>query len=93
MQLLVDFDPNMINCSCGATIMLEESKVDYNAKDEKGQVVSKATAEHMAKYRVRCNACSKNFCANCKQEPYHLGRSCEEAANFKAALKCRFCWE
>ena len=46
--------------------MLEETKVDYNAKDEKGQVVSRATAEHMAKNRVRCSECGKNFCANCK---------------------------
>ena len=54
---MVDFDPNMIKCNCGATIMLEESKVDYTSKDEKGQVVSRATAEHMAKHRVRCNSC------------------------------------
>ena len=73
--------------------MLEETKVDYNAKDEQGKVLSRAAAENMAKFRVRCSSCTKNFCAHCKTEPYHLGRTCEEAANFKAALKCRFCWE
>lgn len=33
---MIDFDPNMITCNCGAAILLEETKVDYNAKDEKG---------------------------------------------------------
>ena len=91
---MIDLDSNMITCpSCGAIIQLEETNVDYGAKDEKGQIVSRETAEHMAKHRVRCATCTKNFCAGCKEEPYHLGRSCEEAANFKAALKCRYCWE
>ena len=93
MRQMMELDSNMITCSCGALIMLEETKVDYNAKDEKGQTLSRQAAEHMAKFRVRCSSCSQNFCAGCKQEPYHLGRTCEEAANFKAALKCRFCWE
>ena len=66
MKLMIDFDPNMITCNCGAAILLEEVKVDYNAKDEKGQVVSRDTAEHMAKFRVRCSTCAKNFCAHCK---------------------------
>ena len=57
MKLMVELDSNMITCpiqNCGAGILLEETKVNYNEKDEKGQVVSKQTAEHMAKYRVRC---------------------------------------
>ena len=36
---MIDFDPNMLTCpsaNCGAAILLEETKVDYNAKDEKG---------------------------------------------------------
>ena len=41
MKLMIDFDPNMITCNCGAPIVVEETKVDYNAKDEKGQVVSR----------------------------------------------------
>ena len=57
---MIDYDPNMLTCpsaNCGAAILLEETKVDYNAKDEKGQTVSKETAEHMAKHRVRCSTC------------------------------------
>ena len=55
--------------------------------------MSKETAEHMAKFRVRCNQCSTNFCVNCKIKPYHLGRSCEQAKNFEVARKCRYCWD
>lgn len=47
----------------------------------------------MAKYRVRCAACAKNFCTNCKKEPYHISMSCEQAENHRVALKCRYCWE
>ena len=57
MKMIIGLDSNMITCptdNCGATILLEETKVDYTARDEKGQVVSRETAEHMAKYRVRC---------------------------------------
>jgi len=47
----------------------------------------------MAKFRVRCNKCEKNFCAGCSQEPYHLGKTCEEFKSFKEARKCRYCDE
>jgi len=93
---MMELDSSMITCplpNCGAVIMLEETKVDYNVKDDNGKIMSRQAAEHMAKYRVRCQQCSQNFCANCKATPYHLGKNCEEAAKFKAALKCRFCWE
>jgi len=67
--------------------------VNYAAKDEKGQTVSRATAEHMAKFRVRCATCTENFCTNCKIMPYHINMTCEEAATKKAAVKCRYCWD
>ena len=54
----MELDSNMTTCSCGALIILEETKVDYNAKDEKGQTLSRQAAEHMAKFRVRCSSCS-----------------------------------
>ena len=34
MKLMIELDSNMITCNCGALIMLEETKVDYNTKDE-----------------------------------------------------------
>ena len=57
MKMMIELDSNMITCNCGALIVLEDSKVDYNAKDEKGQKLSKGAAEHMAKFRVRCSSC------------------------------------
>ena len=36
MKMMIELDSNMITCNCGALIVLEDSKVDYNAKDEKG---------------------------------------------------------
>lgn len=48
-------------------------------------------AEHMSKFRVRCSKCNKNFCANCQIEPYHMGKTCDQFKDFKAARKCRYC--
>lgn len=45
----------------------------------------------MAKHRVRCNQCSENFCAKCKEYPYHIGKTCEQFKEFKNSRKCRFC--
>ena len=42
-------------------------------KDNKGQLISDEAADHMAKNRIRCDQCEKNFCAKCKSEPYHTG--------------------
>jgi len=86
----------IVQCPCCNEVFgVEPSAPNYAAKDEAGKTVSRETAEHMAKFRVRCpsNACHKNFCTSCKKEPYHIGMDCEEAANNAAALKCRFCWE
>jgi len=45
----------------------------------------------MAKFRVRCSACQKNFCTGCKKSPYHVGMTCIEKENNLIARKCRFC--
>lgn len=81
------------NASCKSVFLFEQSKVNYVAKDDEGNTVTRETAEHMAKYRVRCSACTENFCVNCKMSPYHINLSCEDAKNKKIALKCRFCWD
>lgn len=62
-------------------------KVQMGQKDDKGQPISMEAAQHMAMYRIRCNACGKNFCTKCNAEPYHVGRTCEQ----QAARACRFC--
>lgn len=76
MDVRVQQDPNMVKCECGALICLEASAPDYKQKDEAGNPLSKAAAEHMAQWRVRCSACSKVFCAECKRQPYHVGKTC-----------------
>lgn len=43
----------------------------------------------MAQYRIRCNACDKNFCTQCNAEPYHTGKTCDQ----QALACCRFCGE
>lgn len=66
-------------------------RVEYNMKDDTGKQFSKESAEHMAKYRVRCGECQKNFCCQCQAEPYHGGKTCEQFKELKEARKCRYC--
>lgn len=70
---------------------LVQGTVDYNMKDDQGKPLSREAAQNMAKYRVRCSGCHKNFCSSCSAEPYHLGKTCEQQKEFKEARKCRFC--
>ncbi|OMJ78568.1 hypothetical protein SteCoe_21592 [Stentor coeruleus] len=83
-------DGIIATCPCGLATWLEPGKVDLAYKDESGKIVSKKHAEHMAKYRFRCN-CGKVTCAKCKAEPYHVGKTCEEYKDFQSAKHCRFC--
>jgi E3 ubiquitin-protein ligase MYCBP2 len=91
MDVRIELDPNMVKCDCNATIFFEPSKVDYTAKDETGKLLSKQAAEHIAKFRIRCTSCSKNFCTSCRRSPYHVGMTCQDAQNNQDARKCRFC--
>lgn len=93
MDIYLAVQGGMIKCKCGNSFQVAESSVDYKQKDEKGNVLSKQAAEHMAKCRVRCPNCSNNFCSQCNKEPYHLGYTCEEAERYANAQKCRFCLE
>lgn len=91
MEVSINFDPNMVRCSCDAIINFEPSKPDYAQKDETGQVISREAADHMANFRVRCSKCQKNFCTSCNRSPYHIGMTCEQAESNQHARKCRFC--
>ena len=66
--------------------------VEYNTKDDKGEIISPKSADHMALFRVRCK-CDINFCSSCNTTPYHVGKTCEELKDYKAASKCRVCTE
>ena len=84
--MMIESNENIVVCcnpKCSEVIEVIPNRVDYTAKDENNKQVSRETAEHMAKYRIRCAKCTENFCASCKMVPYHLGKNCEEAAKFK----------
>mmetsp|Transcript_23513 Transcript_23513/g.41672 ORF Transcript_23513/g.41672 Transcript_23513/m.41672 type:complete len:608 (-) Transcript_23513:48-1871(-) len=77
--------------SCSNYILLEPGTVDYNYRDEQGRKLSRAAAEHMSQFRLRCPSCSTISCAKCRIMPYHLGMTCEEAKSFKSSRKCKYC--
>jgi len=81
----------LAQCPCGNQMEVETGKVDYKAKDDKGQIMSKEACEDMAAHRIRCNECEKTFCANCKASPYHVGMTCEQVRKQKESKPCRFC--
>ena len=45
---IVSDNPNMVNCTCGNAMIMEPGQPDYKVKDDKGQVISREAAEHMA---------------------------------------------
>ncbi|CAG9311497.1 unnamed protein product [Blepharisma stoltei] len=81
----------VVNCDCGVMSILEPGVPDYAYKDEQGQPISRRAAENMAQFRFRCGNCHKIFCASCKADPYHLGKTCQEHQDFKVAKHCRYC--
>lgn len=90
-QFISQTEGIVVKCACGVMSILEPGKPDYAYKDDQGQPITRRAAEHMAQYRFRCGNCSKIFCANCKVDPYHLGKSCQEHQEFKVAKHCRYC--
>ncbi len=86
------FSGNMVECpGCHNRYPFEPGKsVDYNVRDDKNQRISRESAEHYAKNRVRCPSCQAVFCAKCSENPYHVGYTCEQYQQRKQALKCRF---
>lgn len=86
---IVKLNPNFVSCQCGNIMELVPGQVVKGQKDDKGQLISNEAAQHMAKFRIRCNNCQKNFCTQCNSEPYHIGKTCDQ--NFAEA--CRFCGE
>lgn len=75
---------------CKEKIVIEKGATDYNIKNEKNEKLSKEAAEHYAANRCRCPSCKIDFCAGCKMNPYHIGKSCEAAKQHAVAKKCRY---
>ena len=86
---IVKLNPNFVSCQCGNIMELLPGEVVRGQKDDKGQPLTSEAAKHMAKNRIRCSNCCKNFCVQCNVEPYHTGKTCDQ--NF--ATSCRFCGE
>ena len=79
-QTQMQLGDDIVTCpdpECAAVFQAVPDRPNYNARDEEGKKVTRETAEHMAKYRLRCPGCTKNFCIGCKKQPYHIGMNCE----------------
>ena len=91
-SILLSQNTNLVTCSCQNIMEVIPGEVDYKIKDDTGQPISKDSAVHMSKFRVRCQKCEKNFCCKCQAEPYHTGKTCEEFKDHKLSSKCRYCF-
>lgn len=87
MAAIANDDQSLVKCQCGNVMEVSEGSVDYNQKDDAGNKLSRKAAEHMSKYRVRCDACRNNFCTKCGTQPYHIGRTCEEHKSYSESIK------
>jgi len=85
-------DESIVKWNWGNLMIVSKGTVDFSTKDENNKVINKKAAKNMAKYRVRCGACTNNFWSKCQVEPYHVGKTWREYKKFKKAKKCRF-WE
>ena len=83
---------NIVECpGCNNKYPFEPGKnIDYKIKDDNNKIMSREACEHYSRNRVRCPTCSKNFCAQCKACPYHMGHTCESYKRLQEALKCRY---
>ena len=86
---IVKINANFVQCSCENIMELLPGEIIQGQKDESGKLLTVEAARHMANYRIKCNECQKNFCTQCKSEPYHVGKNCDQAH----ARACRFCQE
>ena len=91
LESMMDVDQSMVKCQWGNIMSFVEGKVDYKQRDDQGKILSRKAAEHMSKYRVRWDAWANNFCTSCREQPYHIGKTCEEHKAYSESVKCRFC--
>jgi len=81
-----------VNCRCGHQVNIIKHKVNYEAKDEDGHIISHEAANNLAKYRVKWSDCKDIFWAYWKIKPFHTGFTCSQYREFVEADRCRF-WE
>ena len=82
---LMSVDESLVKCPierCGAVFELLGNGV--GGEDAKGGY----------RFRTRCKACEKNFCSNCKAQPFHVAATCSQYAirqlSHSAAVTERF---
>eukprot|EP00008_Paramoeba_atlantica_P014012 CAMPEP_0201478736 /NCGR_PEP_ID=MMETSP0151_2-20130828/3510_1 /ASSEMBLY_ACC=CAM_ASM_000257 /TAXON_ID=200890 /ORGANISM="Paramoeba atlantica, Strain 621/1 / CCAP 1560/9" /LENGTH=1139 /DNA_ID=CAMNT_0047859915 /DNA_START=83 /DNA_END=3502 /DNA_ORIENTATION=- len=69
-----------------------EEEPQGTVSDDSGRPLKYEALQDYHHNRFRCRRCSVVFCANCKANPYHLGRTCEDNRIGKGKRKeCRFC--
>jgi len=68
---------NIVQCPCGNYMEVSRGVIDFNARDDKGQVMSPEACDNMARNRVRCRECDTTLCMSCHERPYHLGMTCK----------------
>lgn len=56
-----------------------------------GKSVTLAALHHYSHHRLRCTHCDTNFCAECGEQPYHVGATCEQFKRQQSVAHCRFC--
>jgi hypothetical protein len=57
MQQYMADNNSLATCPCGNLMEVAPGNVDFNAKDDKGNVMSPGACVHLAECRVRCSAC------------------------------------
>lgn len=73
-------------CSCPSCQALIEKvpaasgPAACTCKASSSRVSSSCRCAHKQQHRLRCSACSKDFCDACWSIPYHEGLNCQEAA-------------
>jgi len=91
-EMLETLGIKLIECDkCKNKMEVESGQVDYNSKNDKGQVMTPEQCEDLAKNRIRCYFCEEIFCHSCGERPYHLGQTCQELKAQREGKKCRFC--
>ena len=67
MQSLCESNPYLRSCPCGAIMEIVPGEVNFEAKDDSGQIQSEEAAIHMSFNRGRCSTCMETFCAGCQK--------------------------
>ena len=80
-----------VRCRWGSLVYVIKHKAQYDCKDINGETISKESADHLSRFRVKWKDCKDIFWAKWLIRPYHLGFTCSEYREFIESDKWRFC--